>query len=278
MPYGDLEKQEVQRFATFDDLDKQKCTIEEREEYEPHIKKGAIVYAGVDYEKILRQAEKECDVVLWDGGNNDFSFYKPDLYITIADPHRPGHEITYHPGEVNFRLADVIIINKVNTAREEDIITIENNIKKYNPKAIVIKADLKLISQNKTDIKNKEVLVVEDGPTLTHGGMKYGAGAIYAEKQGAIMIDAEQFAVGSIKEVYKKYSHLKKILPAMGYGTKQVKELEQTINKTKCDYVVSGTPASLSKLIKINKPIIEVDYELEEKSGPALESIIKKVI
>lgn len=277
MPYGDLEKQAVQRFATFRDLDKNKCTIEEREEYEPHIQKGAVVYAGVDYEKILRRAEKECDVILWDGGNNDFSFIKPDLHIVIADPHRPGHEISYHPGEVNLRLADVVIINKINTAKKDDVAIVESNIRKYNPHVAIIKADLKIIAKNNVNVKNKRVLVIEDGPTLTHGGMRYGAGTIYAQQHGAIIIDAERFAAGSIKNVYKNYPHLKKILPAMGYGRKQIKELEQTINRSACEYVIDGTPAILSNIMKIKKPIIDIGYELEEKGGPRLEQIVKKL-
>lgn len=278
MPYGNLVEQEAQRFASFADLSKNKCTIEEREEYEPHLLKGAIVYAGIDYEKILRMAEKEADVILWDGGNNDFPFYQSDLKIVIADPHRAGHEIRYHPGEANIRMADVVIINKVNTAKKENVNIVMNNIKKYNPQARIIKAALDIIPAQKVSIKNRRVLVLEDGPTLTHGEMKYGAASIYAKKEGAIIIEAEKHAVGSIKDVYKKYSHLKRILPAMGYGKKQIKELEATINRAECDYVIDGTPADMSKIMKINKKIIEVDYELRQVSGPSLEALVQNAV
>jgi len=274
MPYGDLSRQIVQRFATFDDLEKQKCTIEEREEYEPHIRNGAVVYAGVDYEKILKRAEKEADIILWDGGNNDFSFYKPDLRITIADPHRPGHELLYYPGASNFIMADVIIISKVNTASRKNIHIIEEHAKSYNPKAKVIKAGLEIVMKDMRDIRRKKVLIIEDGPTLTHGGMRYGAGMIAAKKYGATPIDPKKHAVGSIKELYKKYKHLNKILPAMGYSPRQVKELQVTINRARCDFVIDATPADLSKLLKINKPIIEIGYEFAEVNN-GLTNVLK---
>ncbi len=264
MPYGDLSKQTVQRFSTFKDLAKHNCTIEEREEYEPHIRNGAVVYAGVDYEKILRRAEKECDVVLWDGGNNDFSFYRPDLMITIADPHRPGHEISYYPGESNFIMADAIVISKVNTAKKENVRIVENHAKTYNPRAMIIKADLEMIVTTPMNIKGKRAIIIEDGPTLTHGGMKFGAGMLVAKKYGAVPIDPKKHAVGSIKKIYKKYPHLDRILPAMGYGERQMKELQDTINHSKCDIVIDGTPADLKQLLKINKPMAEVDYEFRE--------------
>ena len=267
MPYGDLLEQAVQRFATYDDLDKYKCTIEEREEYEPHIQNGIIVYAGVDYERILRNAEKDADIIIWDGGNNDFSFIKPDLYIVLADARRPGHEMLYHPGETNFRIADVLVISKADSARKEDMKIIMENIKKYNPKAKIVKAKLRLVIDKPSMIKGKRVIVIEDGPTLTHGGMTFGAGTIAAKDHGAIIVDAEKHAVGSIKDVYKKYGHLKKILPAMGYDRKQIRELEQTINRAKADAVIEATPINLAKLIRINKPIIEVNYEFDDMSN-----------
>ncbi len=279
MPYGNLEKQEVQRFASYEDLEKHNCTIEEREEYEPHLKKGVVVYAGVDYEKILRQAEEEAQIILWDGGNNDFSFYKPDLYITIADPLRAGHEISYHPGEVNFRIADVIIINKINSATKEQIKTVEENIKKFNNHAKILKAKLVLTTSNKINIRGKKVLVVEDGPTLTHGGMTYGAGYVAAIKNKATIIDAQKYAKGSIRNVYKKYPHLKKILPAMGYGKRQIRELEATINSAKCDVILDGSPVNLSRLIKINKPIVEVEYNLDSPGlWPSLANFERKFL
>lgn len=264
MPYGDLSKQVVQRFATFDDLTKHQCTIEEREEYEPHIRNGAIVYAGVDYEKILRSAEKEADVILWDGGNNDLPFYRTDLHITIADPHRPGHEISYYPGESNFMMADAIIINKVDTALAKNIALVEEHAKKYNARAAIIKSKLVIRVKGEPIKKGTTALVIEDGPTLTHGGMRYGAGSLAAKKCGVKIIDPKKYAVGSIRNVYKKYPHLGKILPAMGYSNEQVKELEQTITRAKCDIVIDATPADLSHVMKINKPAVDVDYEFSE--------------
>ncbi len=276
MPYGDLVKQAVQRFATYEDMDKHNCTIEEREEYEPHIDQGNILYAGVDYGEILKQAENEADVILWDGGNNDMPFYKPDLFITLVDPHRPGHELQYYPGENNLRMAGVCIINKVLTAYPENIEKVRENIQKVNPSAQIIEAASPIYVDNPELIKGKRVLVIEDGPTLTHGEMKYGAGAIAARKMGAVeLIDPRPYAEGSIKETFKKYNHLSDILPAMGYGEKQMRELELTINNAECDSVIIGTPIDLSRIINIDKPTTRVKYELQEIGKPDLEDIIK---
>ena len=279
MPYGDLVKQRVQRFASYEDLDKYECTIEEREEYEPYIDMGGVVYAGVDYEAILHEAEKEADVIIWDGGNNDFPFYKPDLWIVVADPHRPGHEMKYHPGETNFRAADVIVINKMDTANRDDIQEIFDSIERANPQATVIEAASPLFVDKPELIKGKKVLVVEDGPTLTHGGMRYGAGYVAAKRYGAReIIDPRPYAVGSIIDTYKKYTHLHVILPAMGYGEKQMKELEETINNADADVVVSGTPIDLNRVVKVNKPIVRVRYELEEIGKPDLEDVLKEFL
>ncbi|MGE5559693.1 MAG: cyclic 2,3-diphosphoglycerate synthase [Chloroflexota bacterium] len=280
MPYGDLAKQAVQRFATYADLDKHECTIEEREEYEPHIDRGVIVYAGVDYEAILREAEKEADVILWDGGNNDFAFYKPDLYITLVDPHRPGHELRYHPGETNVRLADVIVINKIDTANPDDVLAVRKNIESVNPQATVVDAASPLFVEKFEQIKGKKVLVIEDGPTLTHGEMKYGAGVVAAKKFGAAeLIDPRPWAKGTIKKTFEKYPGIGVLLPAMGYGGQQVKDLEATINAIPCDLIVSGTPIDLTRVCKnINKPMLRVRYELEEIGKPDLTDAIKKVI
>ncbi|MCD6516823.1 MAG: GTPase [Candidatus Aminicenantes bacterium] len=276
MPYGDLAKQAVQRFATYEDMIKHDCTIEEMEEYEPHIKEGILVYAGVDYGEILKRAEEEADVILWDGGNNDIPFYLPDTAIVIVDPHRPGHELLYYPGETNFRLADVIVINKMDTAKKENVDIILTNIKKYNPNAKIIKANSVIKVKKPQEISGKKVLVIEDGPTLTHGEMKYGAGIVAAEKYGAAdIIDPRPFAVGSIKTTYQKYSHLDRVLPAMGYGKKQIEELAQTIDNSQCDLVVSGTPIDLGKLIETNKKILNVSYDLEEIGSPNLKEILK---
>uniref|UniRef100_A0A7V4E422 GTPase n=1 Tax=candidate division WOR-3 bacterium TaxID=2052148 RepID=A0A7V4E422_UNCW3 len=276
MPYGDLTKQVVQRFGSLEDLDKHNCTIEEREEYEPHIDRGNVVYAGVDYEKILRQAEQEADVILWDGGNNDFPFFKPDLHIVVVDPHRPGHEVTYHPGETNLRMADVIVINKIDTAYPEDIQIVRENARSANPKATIIEAASPIFVENYEAIKGRKVLVIEDGPTLTHGEMAYGAGYVAAEKYGAAeIVDPRPYAVGSIKETYEKYTQLEVILPAMGYSPKQLKELEETINAVPADLVVVATPINLGKILKINKPYVRVKYELQEIGKPDLEDIIK---
>jgi predicted GTPase len=277
MPYGDLVKQKVQRFADYSDLDKHECTIEEREEYEPHLDNNVIVYAGVDYEAILREAEKEVDIVLWDGGNNDFPFYVPDLLIVVADPHRPGHELSYYPGETNVRMADVFVINKVDTANPEDVITVRNNLFKLNPEAVVIEGASPLFVDDPDAIRGKRVLVVEDGPTLTHGGMAYGAGFVAARRFGAgEIIDPRPYAVDSIQATYEKYPDTGTILPAMGYGEEMMHDLEETINKADVDLVISGTPIDLTRIIKINKPIQRVRYELQEIGEPTLETILKK--
>lgn len=277
MPYGDLAKQKVQRFASYEDMIKEKCTIEEMEEYESHIKNGIVVYAGVDYGAILKQAEQEADIILWDGGNNDFSFYKADLEIVVADPHRPGHELLYHPGETNFRRAHVIVINKIDSADKENVERVLENINKFNPEAAVIRANSLILVQNGEDISGKKVLVVEDGPTLTHGEMRYGAGVIAATKYRASQIvDPRPFAVGSIKKTFQKFTHLDRVLPAMGYGNQQIAELEQTIDKADCDLVVVATPIDLSRLIRTNKRMLRVTYELEEIGSPNLEEILKE--
>jgi len=276
MPYGDLVKQKVQRYASYADLDKHECTIEEREEYEPHLDNGVIVYAGVDYEAILRQAEQEVDIVLWDGGNNDFSFYKPDLNIVVADPHRAGHESSYHPGEANCRMADVFVINKVDTADPDNVIAVRNALYDMNPNAVVIEGASPLFVDDPDAIRGKRVLVVEDGPTLTHGEMKYGAGWIAARRFGAgEIVDPRPFAVGSIHDTYVKYPNTGTILPAMGYGDKMVKDLEKTINKMDVDLVVSATPIDLNRIIKVNKPMQRVRYELQEIGQPTLSEILK---
>jgi len=276
MPYGNLIRQEVQRFADYDDLDEYECTIEEREEYEPHIDNGVIVYAGVDYEKILRQAEKEVDIVLWDGGNNDFPFYVSDLQIVVADPHRPGHEVSYHPGETNVRSADVFVINKVDTADAENVFKVRENLRLLNPKATVIEAASLLFVEDPDAIRGKRVLVIEDGPTVTHGEMAYGAGYVAARRFGAAeIVDPRPFAVNSIKATYEKYPKIGPILPAMGYGEAQTKDLEATINKADVDMVIIGTPIDLKRIIKINKPAQRVRYELQEIGQPTLEDILK---
>ncbi len=277
MPYGDLVKQKVQRFATYQDMIEQECTIEEMEEYEPHINNGIVVYAGVDYGAILGEAEKEADIILWDGGNNDFSFYKADLEIVVVDPHRPGHELMYHPGETNFRRAQVLVINKVDSAEKEKLGQLLENIQQFNPKATVIRAQSTISVPEGDDIAGKTVLVVEDGPTLTHGGMAYGAGIIAATRYKASkIIDPRPYAVGSIKETFQKYTHLDKVLPAMGYGQKQTDELARTIDKAECDLVVSGTPIDLGRLIKTNKKILRVSYKLEEIGSPDLKEVLKE--
>ena len=276
MPYGNLVEQKVQRYATYEDLDKYKCTIEEREEYEPHIDRKSVIYAGVDYEAILKQAEQEDpDIILWDGGNNDFPFYKSDLMIVVVDPHRPGHEVSYFPGMTNLLMADVIVINKEETANSEGIEIIRKNIEKWNPTAVVVDASSPIFVDDHSSIKGKRVLVVEDGPTLTHGEMRYGAGFVAAKKFGASeIIDPRPFAVGSIIDTYKKYDHLDSILPAMGYGEKQTRELEQTINNSDADLVVIGTPIDLRRVMKLNKPAVRVKYELQEIGKPDLEDVI----
>ena len=279
MPYGDLVKQKVQRFAAYADLDLHECTIEEREEYEPHIDNGIIVYAGVDYQAILDQAEQEADVILWDGGNNDFPFYKPDLEIVVADPHRAGHELRYHPGETNLRRAQVIVINKVDTAGKEDIQAVLGAIKKVNPAAVVIKGKSPIFVTEGKAIKGKTVLVIEDGPTLTHGEMRYGAGIVAAKKYGARrIVDPRPYAVGTIKATFKKYSHLDKVLPAMGYGDVQVAELARTIDRVPCDLVVSATPIDLGRVLKTKKRLLRVRYELAESGPVTLKKVLQKFL
>ena len=276
MPYGDLAKQAVQRFATYEDLDKNECTIEEREEYEPHIDHGIVVYAGVDYEQILREAEKEADIILWDGGNNDISFFKSDLHIVVADPHRAGHELKYYPGETNLRMADAVVINKIATAEPECVALVRENIQRENPGAIIVDAASPLFVDDPEAIRGKRVLVVEDGPTVTHGGMSYGAGYLAAKHFGVKeIVSPLPYAVRSIKATFEKYTHLKDILPAMGYGEEQVKDLEETLNNADCDVVVAGTPIDLNRVLKINKPIIRVRYELEEIGRPDLRDVLK---
>lgn len=277
MPYGDLVKQRVQRYASYEDLNKHECTIEEREEYEPHLDNGVIVYAGVDYADILAQAEKEVDVILWDGGNNDFSFYVSDLLIVVADPHRPGHEVRYHPGETNINLADVFVINKVDTANSENVIRVRETISSLNPNAEIIEAASPLFVDNPDSIKGKRVLVVEDGPTLTHGEMAYGAGWVAARRFGAAeIVDPRPFAVGSIAQTYQKYPGTGPILPAMGYGDAMIADLEETINKADVDLVISATPIDLTRIIKVNKPMQRVRYELQEIGQPTLRDILHK--
>ena len=277
MPYGDLVKQKVQRYQTLDDLTKFECTVEEMEEYEPHIVNGTIIYAGVDYEAILRQAEKEADVVIWDGGNNDLSFYQPDLTITVADPHRPGHELTYYPGSTNILLADVIVINKVESAARENIDIVRYNVHSVNPDATIIEAASPISVSDESVIRNKRVLVVEDGPTLTHGEMAYGAGVIAARKFGASqIIDPRPWVINSIAETFRKYPKIGTLLPAMGYGGKQVKDLEETINRVDCDSVIIGTPIDLRRIIKINKPTVRVQSDLAEITKPDLQDVLTK--
>jgi len=280
MPYDkDLTTQICQRFGSYHDLDRYNCTIEEREEYEPYIDMKGVIYAGVDYEKILRTAEKEADIIIWDGGNNDFSFIKPDLLITIADPHRAGHELMYYPGEMNARMANVVIINKVNTARKEDIEMVRNNIKTINPTAQIIDGISAVHVEDKKMITGKRVLVIEDGPTVTHGGMRYGAGTVAAKECGAKkIIDPRPFAVGSIIDTFEKYPHLINVLPAMGYGKKQIKELEQTINNIDCDVVISGTPIDLTRILKTNKPVVRIEYNVGEKTAREIEALLLKFL
>lgn len=278
MPYGDLAKQKVQRFAAISDLKKHECTIEEMEEYEPHISRGNVIYAGVDYEAILREAEKEADIVIWDGGNNDMSFYKSDLTITVVDPHRAGHEMNYYPGRTNIHLADVVVINKIDSANLEGINAVRENVLKLNPAAKIVEAASPISLENPNDIKlisGKKVLVVEDGPTLTHGEMKYGAGTIAAQKfDAAEVIDPRPYAVKSIKDTYDKYPGIGILLPAMGYGDKQMKDLEATINRIPCDAVIIGTPIDLRRVIKINKPAVRINYDLQEIGRPDLTQIL----
>jgi predicted GTPase len=279
MPYGDLAKQKVQRFATLEDLELHDCTIEEMEEYEPHIVRGFVVYAGVDYKAILDQAEEEADVILWDGGNNDLPFYKPDLFIVVADPHRAGHEMSYFPGESNLRMADVVVINKMDSARQEDVAKLKKNIDAVNPGATVIEANSPVSVDDSEIISGKRCLVIEDGPTLTHGEMKFGAGTVAAEKFGAVeIIDPRPWIVGTIADTFEKYPAIGKVLPAMGYGGQQVKDLEATINAVDCDIVVIGTPIDLRRIISIDKPSVRVTYDLAEIGSPDLADVLKQFL
>jgi len=279
MPYGDLREQIWQRYENYADLDRYNCTIEEREEYEPHLDRGNILYAGVDYQEILKRAEKDVDIIVWDGGNNDLPFYKSDLHIVVTDPHRAGHEMTYYPGEANLRMADVVVINKIDTANPDKINLLRENIYKLAPNAIVIDAASPLTVDHPEFIRSKRVLVVEDGPTLTHGEMKYGAGVIAAQKYGAKeIVDPRPYAIGTIKDTYIKYPGIGTLLPAMGYGKKQIQELEDTINAVDCDMVIIGTPIDLSRIIKINKKSIRVKYELQEIGRPDLEEVLNQKI
>lgn len=279
MPYGDLAKQACQRFATYDDLDRHECTIEEREEYEPHIDHGIVVYAGVDYERILREAEKEADVVLWDGGNNDTSFYAPDLQLTLVDPHRPGHETSYHPGESNLLLADLVLINKVRTADPEKVAAVEANCRRVNPRAEIVKTSSEIRISEPEAIRGRRALVVEDGPTLTHGGMSFGAGWLAAREAGAAeIVDPTPYAVGSIAATYAKYPNARGILPAMGYGGEQVRDLEATIRATPADVVVEGTPIELSRVLTSDKPIVNVTYELAELEPGRIEAALRAAL
>jgi predicted GTPase len=277
MPYGDLVAQRAQRFATLADLDRYQCTIEEREEYEPHIIEGTTVYAGVDYEEVLRRAEREGDIILWDGGNNDTSFYRPDLDIVVLDPHRPGHELAYYPGEVNFRTAHVLIINKVDTADPDGVKTVRQNIALHNPKARVIETACKVTIADPETVRGKNVLVVEDGPTLTHGEMPYGAGVVAANRYNAAsLVDPRPFAVGSIEKTFEEFPHLWRVLPAMGYSDRQRHELEETIKRVPCDLVIVATPIDLARAIKLDKPSVRVRYEVQEIGEPAITQMLEE--
>jgi predicted GTPase len=279
MPYGDLVRQKVQRFASREDFDRFHCTIEEREEYEPHIERGTVVYAGVDYGEVLSQAQEEADILVWDGGNNDTPFFKPTVHIVLVDPHRPGHELRYYPGETNLRLADAVVINKVDTVDPRNLDQMRDNIRRVNSKAVVIFAASPVSVEDPSLISGKRVLVIEDGPTVTHGEMPYGAGVVAAQKFGALeLVDARPFAVGSLRETFDRYPHLKKVLPAVGYSTEQIEELEATINATECDLVVSATPVDLSQLIAIGKPLIRVRYEYQGIGHPTLEDVLAPVL
>lgn len=275
MPYGDLAAQAVQRFATYEDLDRHRCTIEEREEYEPHLDRGVIVYAGVDYQRILEQAEAEADVVVWDGGNNDLPFYVPDLHIVVADPHRPGHELRYHPGEANLRAADVVVINKVDTAPPEGVAQVREDTYRVNPDAVVIEAASPIFVEDPGAIRGRRVLVIEDGPTLTHGEMAYGAGVVAARRFGAAeLVDPRPYAVGTIAATFEKYPHIGPLLPAMGYGEEQIRDLQETINRADCDLVLVATPIDLRRLIQVRHPVDRVRYELQVIGRPTLEEIL----
>jgi len=275
MPYGDLTRQIVQRFSSYDDFDRFDCTIEEREEYEPVVDMGAVIFAGVDYARILEQAEKEADIIVWDGGNNDTPFYKPDVHIVVFDPHRAGHEVLYHPGETNMLLADIALINKVDSALPEDVQKVRQNIQHHNPKAAIVLAESEVTAENPVLIKGKKVLVIEDGPTLTHGEMAFGAGIIAAERfKAAEIVDPRPFLVGTLKDTFAEYPGIGKLLPAMGYSVEQIKDLEETVNSIDCDMVLAATPIDLTKLIDINKPVQRIRYEYRDHGEPTLESVI----
>ena len=278
MPYGDLVQQNVMRFETYDDLDKYDCTIEEREEYEPYIRQGLIIYSGVDYEKIVREAEKEADIIVFDGGNNEISFYITDLLFVVVDPLRPGHEVMYHPGEVNARYADVFVVNKMNSAKPEDVKIVEKNLEQLNPKAIKVFTNSTVTADNPLKMKGKKVIVVEDGPTLTHGGMAIGAGYVAAKNAGAKIVDPKPFLVGTMKEVFEEFPHITEIVPAMGYSDEQIEDMEKTLNQAKCDIIVNGSPIDLEKLVKVNKPIVTVRYDIEAISRPTIEEILDTFI
>lgn len=279
MPYGDLRRQVCQRFASYRDLDEQGCTIEEREEYEPHLDRGAIVYAGADYGRILQAAEEEADVILWDGGNNDLPFFYPDYLVCVVDPHRAGHEVSYHPGETNVRRAHAVVINKVDTARPEGVLAVRDNVASLNPDALIIEAASPIFAEDSTRVRGRRVLVVEDGPTVTHGEMPYGAGTLAARRWGAAeLVDPRPYAEGSIREVYRKYPHLERVLPAMGYSPQQVHELEATINATPADLVVVATPIDLGRLVTIDKPSLRVRYELQEIGRPDLGDVVRAFV
>ncbi len=278
MPYGNLIEQNVMRFETYEDLDKFKCTIEEREEYEPYIKQRLVIYSGVDYEKIVREAEKESDIIIFDGGNNEISFYIPDLLFVVVDPLRPGHETKYYPGEVNARMADAFIINKMNSAKIEDVKKVEKNLQDLNPDAKKIFTNSVVILENSYNLKGKKVIVVEDGPTLTHGGMSYGAGYVAAKNNGAVIIDPKPYLTGTLIEIFNEFPQIKEIVPAMGYNDQQIKDMEETLNKSKCDLIINGSPIDLAKLINSNKPIVRVTYDIEAVSSPTIEEVLDEFI
>lgn len=278
MPYGNLIEQNVMRFETYEDLDKFKCTIEEREEYEPYIKQSLVIYSGVDYEKIVREAEKEADIIIFDGGNNEISFYIPDLLFVVVDPLRPGHETKYYPGEVNARMADAFVINKMNSAKIEDVKKVEKNLQDLNPDAKKIFTNSVVILENSYNLKGKKVIVVEDGPTLTHGGMSYGAGYVAAKNKGAVIIDPKPYLTGTLIEIFKEFPQIKEIVPAMGYNYQQIKDMEETLNKSKCDLIINGSPIDLAKLINSNKPIVRVTYDIEALSSPTIEEVLDEFI
>ena len=278
MPYGDLVKQRLQRFETYEDLDRHECTVEEREDYEPHIDMGAIVYAGVDYQDIINAAEEEADIVVWDGGNNDFPFYVPSKHIVIVDPHRVGHELRYYPGETNVRMADIIIISKVNTADPENVVKVKENVRRINPTAKIIESNMVITAEDEDKLTGKKVLIIEDGPTLTHGEMKYGAATLKAWEKGAEIVDPRPYAKGSIKEVYDLWPHLGKLLPAVGYSEGQIKELEESINATPCDLVLMGTPTDLRRYMTVEKPVLRVKYEYEEIEPGTLIGLLENAL